>query len=362
MIAYYVDGSIHQIPSFIHIARVLGGIVFTDDRGSHDILRQYYADVNCEFYPDLQLLRERLTFLQPEAVVQPDYYKKKLALPFQTLHIQVFHGASDKRYGISSRTHGYDFFLIAGERGRARKTAAGILKPGNYAMVGYPKADRIFRGEFDKEIAKREMGLDPSRPTILYAPTWRDAKQNSSLPRFCFEIMSNLPADYNLLVKPHPNTKRFDRKYYTLLTRLAAAKPEQIKLLGFAHDAIPVMAGADLLLSDISTVAQEFLCFQRPMVFLDPRRIPMGKKKIWLWRCGPVVKKRGMVWNTVREALAHPDQYARERHETLAMVFYQPDGHAAERAAEAIRTYIAGRRLSSRNGKTQNTASMPGGR
>ena len=30
MIVYYVDNSIHQIPSFIYIAKVLGGIVLTD--------------------------------------------------------------------------------------------------------------------------------------------------------------------------------------------------------------------------------------------------------------------------------------------------------------------------------------------
>ncbi|MGE5598646.1 MAG: CDP-glycerol glycerophosphotransferase family protein, partial [Bacteroidota bacterium] len=236
----------------------------------------------------------------------------------------------------------YDLLLLPGERARRRQAAAGHLTPGNHAVVGYPKIDRVFRGELPRDKAVADLGLDPSRPTVLYAPTWRDAKRNTSLPKFGAEVMLASPRDYNLIVKLHPNTKNYDRKSYALAEQ-AAARPN-VKLFGYEHDVIPIMAAADLMIGDISAVTHEFLAFGRPYVFLNPWRLPIGKKKPWIWRCGKVVEKRGRVWPAVAEALAHPEAYAAERRGALTEVFHQPDGHAAERAAEAIRSFLATRR------------------
>lgn len=340
MIAYYVNNSIHQIPSFIYIARALGDVVVTNGPDTFRVLQTEYADVPSEYYPSIEGVRARLTELRPAALIEPDYTYRELALPFKTVHVQVFHGTSDKTYGLSSRIHDYDLLLLPGERSRTTMEQAGILTPTNYAVIGYPKADRVFRGELDRKDCAERLGVDPSRPTILYAPTWRDNKQNSSLPKFGAEVLSTAPDRYNLVVKLHPNTKNYDKRYYVKVEQMATANP-RIKLLGFEHDVMPVMAAADLMLADISAVAHEFLCFDRPLVFLDPRIIPTGKNKTWVWRTGRVVKRRGLVWQAVAESLANPSEYARERQEARAEIYYRPDGHAAERAAEAVREYLA---------------------
>ncbi|MGE5550185.1 MAG: CDP-glycerol glycerophosphotransferase family protein [Bacteroidota bacterium] len=348
MIVYYVNNSIHEIPSFVYIARALGGVVLTNGSESFKILREQYDDLPSEYYPTLAEVRLRMRELRPLAVIQPDYTKHELALDFETAHIQVFHGTSDKTYDLSHHVREYDFMLLPGERARRLKEEAGLLAPGNHAVVGYAKTDRVFRGELPRDLAVRNLGLDPHRPTILYAPTWRDHKQNSSLPKFGAEVMLTAPADYNLVVKLHPNTKHYDRKYYGLAERAAATRAN-LKLLGYEHDIIPIMAAADLLICDISAVAHEFLCFDRPYVFLDPRRLAIGRDKTWIWQCGPVVKKQGLVWPSVEEALARPEKYAVQRRTALETVFFKPDGHAAERAAEAIKAFLA-RRTRENNG------------
>lgn len=342
MIAYYVDNSVHQIPSFIYIARALGGSVFTEGPDSWAVLQEFYRDVPAEFHPTVADVRARLTELRPEAVVQPDYTRNVLQLPFDTAHIQVFHGTSDKTYGLSRKVRDYDLLLLPGRRSEQVMGRARLLRPGHYAVVGYPKADRVFRGELPKEACAARLGLDARRPAVLYAPTWRDHEQNSSLAKFAAEILTTVPDEYNLIVKLHPCTKQRDPKYYSLVERLAAAKPN-IQLLGYEHDVIPVMGAADLLLCDISTVSHEFLCFDRPLVFLEPRFIPIGRSKTWVWSSGPVVKRRGEVWRVVAGELARPERYAAERKAAREAIFYKPDGHAAERAAEAIREFLARR-------------------
>lgn len=340
MFAYYVSNAIFQIPSFIYIARVLGGTVFTDGQDSFKILNEYYSDVKSEYYPTIQELRARMEDLRPEAVIQPDYTKHVLKLRFKTVHVQVFHGSSDKAYGLRRDIRGYDFLLLPGERSLKTMAKAGILKPGHYSLIGYPKADRVFQGKLIRNDAIRALNLVPDRPTILYAPTWRDGRQDSSLPKFGLEVMADAPEKYNLIVKLHPNTRKYDRRNYDLLTRLAEGKP-YIKFLGYDHDVIPIMAAADLLLCDISSVSHEFLCFDRPLVFLDPRVLPVRKSKTWVWCSGHVVKQRGKVWETVAEALANPGKYTKERSEARDSIYFKSDGNAAERAAEAIRNFLA---------------------
>lgn len=341
IIAYYVNNSIHHIPAFIYIARELGGTVFTDGPDSYAVLTSQYPDVPAEYHQTKDDLRARLTELKPAAVVQPDYTRWELGLEFETVHVQVFHGTSDKSHGVSKRVNDYDLLLISGKRKLQRMAGLGRLRPGHYALVGYPKVDRVFRGVLDRDVAVHSLGLDPARPTVLYAPTWRDNKQNSSLGRFGSEVMSAVPDDYNLVVKLHPNTRLYDKEFYPLAQRLAAVNP-RIRLVEFEHDIIPIMAAADLLLCDVSTVSHEFLCFNRPMVFLDPRILPFGKDKTWIWQCGRVVRSRGRVWPTVVAEMARPDACADKRVRLLGEVFHAPDGCAAKRSAEAIMAYLAG--------------------
>ena len=166
MITYYVDNSIHQIPSFIYIAEVLGGIILTDGADAYEILRRDFPEIEAEYCPTRESLQQRLSELRPEAIIQPDYAKRYLAVPFDTVHIQVFHGTSDKTYGLSSQVCGYDLLLLPGERTYRTMMTAGLLKEDNYAIVGYPKTDRVYRGEFKRDAAVQVLGLNPTYPTI----------------------------------------------------------------------------------------------------------------------------------------------------------------------------------------------------
>ncbi|MFQ5484977.1 MAG: CDP-glycerol glycerophosphotransferase family protein, partial [Desulfobacterales bacterium] len=133
--------------------------------------------------------------------------------------------------------------------------------------TGFAKLDPILspgRGEmsfFDLESA----GLNPNRPTLLYAPTFYP----SSIERMPDDWPKQF-GNYNLIVKPHFFTfckaryryqrKKLKRWRYYNNTYIAA--PEEYSLL-------PFMASSDLLISEASSAFFEFAALDKPIVWCD---------------------------------------------------------------------------------------------
>ncbi len=346
MLVYYVDNSIHQIPSFIYIARQTGGKVLTDGADSYRMISEGFPDIDVELIRDREELVERAAELKPEAMVHPDYTYPIFAGKVNTKYVQTFHGTSDKRYNFSKRLIPYDLMLLAGEKMRDDMKKAGMLEKVDHRVVGYPKLDRVFSGELKtreaRDEAREHFGFtDESKPVILYAPTWRDGHGHSSIGHFSRSLLEGIPDDVYLLIKLHPNTVVYDKKYYNLFKE--HSQRENVRLIDFSPDVIPIMAASDILVTDISTVSHEYLAFRRPMVFLaNPWRFMGFWANTWIWQCGDVVRKKGEVWDTILRRLDKPNEYGDIIEKVLRYVFYLPDGRAAERAKDAIYDYLRG--------------------
>lgn len=334
VIVYYVDNSIHQIPSFIYIAIETGGKILTDGVDSYHTIQTEYPRVDVEYYTNMEQVIDRTLELEPHVVVHCDYHYHQFAEKIRAVYVQVFHGTSDKKYNYSNQLKPYDFMLLAGEKMREDMKSSGRLTPSNHRVVGYSKLDPVFRGELDKDEAMKSLNLPGDRPVVLYAPTWRDGHGHSSIGPFSKALLENVPDDIELVIKLHPNTVR-DTKYYELFKK--HSKKANVKLIAYASNIIPIMAASDLLITDISTVSHEFLAFQRPMVFLaSPWRFMGFRNNTWIWQCGDVVYKRRDIWNTIIRNLNEPNRHKETIEKCLNYVFYKPDGNAAKRAGDAI--------------------------
>lgn len=339
MITYFVDNSIHQIPSFIFIALETGGKVLTDGPDSYRYIKEEYPSVDVELLPSTELVTERAKELKPSAIVQPDF-THRFFTEVGAKQVQVFHGVSDKKYGRTKKVLEYALNLLPGLKEEEEYRKMGILNQMGYEVIGYPKADRVFAGKLDKKEERKKYDLDPEKATVLYAPTWNDHSGNTSIPKFGLEVLGQVPNEINLVVKLHPNTLKYDKKHYPRLREIADKK-ENIIFIDYAPDVIPVMAMADLMIGDISAVTHEFIAFQRPLVFLDSGfHLFQGIARTWVWQAGDVVKKRGQVWPTVLERLGHPEVYTEERKRVMEQIYYKPDGNAAKRAAKAIKELV----------------------
>ena len=107
---------------------------------------------------------------------------------------------------------------------------------------------------------------------------------------------------------------------------------------------VRTMSIADLLISDASSVANEFALLDRPIVFLDvPELIELTLRKgarldleTWGRKGGVVVPDVPAALDAVQAGLAGPDGRSEARQAMVRDLFFNP-GHATEAALAWLR-------------------------
>jgi len=258
------------------------------------------------------------------------------------LKVHVFHGVSFRNHAVHNNALRYDLCLLAGPYMRRRFEEAGIITGENehrFPVIGMPKLDDLALGRYDREQILTELGLDPSKPTVLYAPTW--SRKMSSLERFGEDVLRalrDLPT--NVIVKLHDNS--FDlRKASSDWRAKVRAHTRDGFVLDEGVDVAPRMAVADVLISDASSVANEFTLVDRPILFLDVADLASKVKakadlQTWGRQAGVVVKDPSSLAAAVDHALADPGALSDVRRALASDLFLDP-GTATDRAVSAIR-------------------------
>ncbi|MGH3337174.1 MAG: CDP-glycerol glycerophosphotransferase family protein, partial [Nocardioides sp.] len=176
------------------------------------------------------------------------------------------------------------------------------------------------------------------RPVVLYAPT---GERHNSMETMGEELIAKLGAvdRYDLLVKPH------DHPHSTIdwWDRLAPLESEHLRLV-HDRDVIQTLSIADLLITDASSVANEYALLDRPIVFIDvPELFELTLRKnarldleTWGRRGGEVVEGVSEALEAVESGLADPGARSDVRRAIVADLFFNP-GHATAAAMDWIR-------------------------
>ena len=335
-VAYFIDASIQEIPSVAYIARELGGTIYTNARATEACIRRDHPRLRVKRLPTIGEIRADMRAASVKVILYPDYHIRYFRDLPGVKHVQVFHGTSDKIYDYRRSVLEYDLFLIAGADAYERYRRRGLLKRGTGVLVGYPKLDRVFRGEMKRADELARLGLDPGRKTVLYAPTWVDKAFNSSWKRFRNPLTDKPSREINLLIKLHPNIKRYRANEVEDLGKSIRAAEGTI-LFDEAADIVPFMAASDLLVGDVSAVMREYLAFGNPMVFLSCKpRWMWSRDKKRLWDCGEVVTDPSKVWEVILAVLANPGKYAPRIRRHLERTFFDTSGDAALRVKREV--------------------------
>lgn len=254
------------------------------------------------------------------------------------IKVHTFHGISIKGKAYTEKVLAYDRLFLIGPYMRERFVERGVLKAGDsrFVDVGMPKTDGLLDGSFPREAFLARHGLDPSRPTILYAPTWRPESSLYSVGEELMRSMRGRP--FNFVVKLHDlalsSTEPVNWK--EKLPSLAAENVVILKEL----DITPAMAAADLLISDASSVANEFTLLDRPIVFVD---VPALLQKYggtidlnrWGQQAGPVAADVAGIHKAIEASLSDPGSYSVTRRRIAGEGFYNP-GRATEAAVREL--------------------------
>jgi hypothetical protein len=176
-------------------------------------------------------------------------------------HVYLGHGDSDKGVSVSNQVKAYDYCFLAGEAARQR-TAGNVMLYDAVArsmLIGQPQLDR-------PPLPGRP---DPTRPTVLYAPTWEGSQPSvgyGSLPSHGRAIVAALTGEYRVIYRPHPLTGVIDPRH-------GEADRELRPLVDRVDTAIPLeqsFADADLLITDVSAVTLNWLPGGKPVLVTRP--------------------------------------------------------------------------------------------
>lgn len=133
--------------------------------------------------------------------------------------------------------------------------------------VGLPKLDPFFTGAYSRETIVRRHGLDPGKKIVLYAPTYKP----TSLFMVAEKIHTLLDA-YNVIVKLHPYSwsgKYAPHSQHHTYERLARKYPRLLLVSKEEHDIMPYLFAADCMISEASSVINEFLALGRCGIIFD---------------------------------------------------------------------------------------------
>jgi CDP-glycerol glycerophosphotransferase len=247
-----------------------------------------YADSPEGFPADATLVRRwSLPYLkalaQAEFWVDNQSYPLKLTKRRETTYIQTWHGSALKRMGfdepewkLKSRERQaeqqrtldrFDRFLIRSEHDVRTLARAFRLQERTLLRVGYPRNDELVQArEREETTGRRERGplaaqlrIPEGKQVLLYAPTFRrrGGGQRFELPFDVERFAETFGDRYVLLVRSH---------YLNHVVLPPSVRGRVIDVTAH-HDMTPLLALADGLITDYSSVMFDYALLDRPMFF-----------------------------------------------------------------------------------------------
>ena len=293
------------------------------------------------------------SFVRPEmaALMRFDAYLAAdflwMPLPRGARRIQTFHGVAGKYRTIYDRptqaVRGWDRLFFINKHRLQHFMESGVLPADSPAarLVGMPKVDCLVDGSLRRSDVLASLGVDPTKRTVLYAPTW---SPYSSLPAMGEELVRRLcDAGYAVLVKLHDRSRdarQVNSGGSDWGKRLAPLLHSSGGILATGANSSRYLAAADVLISDHSSIAFEYLLLDRPVVRVDMPEL-IEKTDIeptyvdMLRRASSTIRSAAEVVSAVDMAFSDPAWNSAERRSVAAEMFHLP-GTATSRAMKEL--------------------------
>ena len=182
-------------------------------------------------------------------------------------HVFINHGESDKVVNQSKFLLAYDKLFLAGKLSFDRLISSGLeVRDSQVVYVGRPQA----------EISLIKNTQSIKIKTIFYAPTWEGFVDNAnytSIIMFGLKILKEITTkkpNINLIFKPHPYTGiRSEQTKRALQSILEYCTAHDITVLSENENIHHGMNQCDLLITDISSVLNDFLVTNKPVILCN---------------------------------------------------------------------------------------------
>ena len=174
------------------------------------------------------------------------------------LKVQIFHGLDDEVKGFYNISGFFDLYCTTGPE--MTENFLQLSKKYRHFHVietGWPKLDPIYSSDWEPNKKKicEQFGLNDKLPIILYAPTFPQ-KYTSAFD--LYEVIRDLK-QYTWIIKFHSMMNEHIKNRYLSLQSDNLFVLDEVNIL-------PLMAASDILVTDTSSVAYEFLHFDKPII------------------------------------------------------------------------------------------------
>jgi hypothetical protein len=265
----------------------------------------------------------------PDVIIMARHLTRKY--PVKNMRkIGMTHGAYNFKKLISAKEdNAFDKYIFTSSHKEKEARELGV-KCGT--AVGYPKIDKAFSGEeFNLDIYKRKLRLDPQKNTIIFSATW-DKKGYAAIDKW-YDQLDKLVDDYNVLVTVHP---------WTSPTKIGVIKKTKGVKYIEDKDILPYLMIADLMIGDTSSILGEFCALDKPLITFEIALVGRmtTETKNMLEEISFRVNNFTELINIIPVALSKKDFHAQARAKYNKIMFDSLDGKASERAVKIIKEVI----------------------
>jgi hypothetical protein len=264
------------------------------------------------------------------------------------LRIHLDHGVGIKtlriRNIVKQPAYHYHVFL-EGQYWYDYIKSLGWENKADFHLTGIPKLDPFFwDGYYNNKILIQKLGLAPNKKTVLFAPSYRP-----SCIQYIKKKVIDLIPDYNLIIKLHPYSwggKYASHSQHRYYERLAGSSNSIFLIPKENYDIYPYLYLADTLISDTSSVINEFLALGKfGIIYVLPGKQPLHSDGMpilsvepgkWLPGAYPHISSPEQLVQAVEQALHPTDEMKRELTKYRNYFFTGLDGKSCQRVKAKI--------------------------
>lgn len=230
---------------------------------------------------------------------------------------------------------------------QSMKKCFGISE-NKFNILGAPRNDLLLQPNGKKKL-KKLFNIDRNDRIIFYMPTWRHTPRlnRNDGSRSWDSLFDMLEFDsikferflekhhYKLIVKLHPadekmfiNHVHINKNIFTITSDI---------LVKNQLDVYELLSGADLLITDYSSVYFDFLLLNKPIIFTPTDLISYQKSRGFIlqpynkWTPGPKVTLQSDLQNEIVKSMTDVNYYYEERERIKNIVHQYQDEHSTER-------------------------------
>ncbi|PZU11596.1 hypothetical protein [Sphingomonas sp.] len=228
------------------------------------------------------------------------------------------------------------------------RAAARILMPGEgmadcVRASGHRDAPIVTVGYIKRDYLRAVAAIRPTpvfaekRPTIVYVPHWkRDKSSWWSIGEAVLDHVARSDR-YNLIFAPHIRLPEFVPDLEARVARFRDLPNMHIDTGSFRLADQTYIDVADIYLGCGSSQVLEFAEHPRPAIFLNPDRIDwVADPRFSHWTMGDVARDLAELDRALDRAFSAHPAFAPVQRAYVARMMGGDDGHASDRAAEAV--------------------------